>query len=97
MGYIVVKSTLQTMGQHCRNPETMARNARPNRHCRSSAGQLAMCLISMSSNSVAYGAPPALIPGDALHEKGLRRQKGDGPLVSRQEERALAAPLINRG
>ena len=38
-----------------------------------------------------------LVPGHALHEKGLQRQKGAGPLVSSQEERALAAPLINRG
>ena len=38
-----------------------------------------------------------LIPGHALHEKGLQRQKGAGPLVSSQEERALLVLLINRG
>ena len=38
-----------------------------------------------------------LIPGHALHEKGLHRQKGAGPLVSSQERRVLAVPLINRG
>ena len=37
------------------------------------------------------------IPGHALHEKGLQRQKGASPLVSSQERRALAVPLINRG
>ena len=37
------------------------------------------------------------IPGHALHEKGLQRQIGDGTLVSSQERRALAVPLINRG
>ena len=35
-------------------------------------------------------------PGHALHEESLQRQKGVGPLVSSQEERALAVPLINR-
>ena len=37
------------------------------------------------------------IPGHALHEKGLQTVKGIGPLGSSQEERALLAPLINRG
>ena len=36
-------------------------------------------------------------PGHALHEKGLQRQIGVGTLVSSQERRALAVPLINRG
>ena len=39
----------------------------------------------------------ALIPGHALHEKGLQRQKGVGPLVSSQEQRALLVPRFNRG
>ena len=38
-----------------------------------------------------------LVPGHALHEKGLQRQIGVGTLVSSQERRALAVPLINRG
>ena len=29
-------------------------------------------------------------------QKGLQRQKGVGPLVSSQEQRALLVPLINR-
>ena len=37
------------------------------------------------------------IPGHALHEKGLQRQKGVGPLVSSQEHRALLVLRINRG
>ena len=37
------------------------------------------------------------IPGHALHEKGLQRQIGVGPLVGSQEERALLVPLKNRG
>ena len=36
------------------------------------------------------------IPGHALHEKGLQRQKGGGPLVGSQEQRALLVPLLNR-
>ena len=36
-------------------------------------------------------------PGHTLHEKGLQRQISDGPLVSSQERRAVAVPLINRG
>ena len=36
------------------------------------------------------------IPGHALHEKGLQRQKGVGPLVSSQEHRALPVPRCNR-
>ena len=39
---------------------------------------------------------PCKIPGHALHEKGLQRQKGVGPLVSSQRERALAVPVIKR-
>ena len=42
-------------------------------------------------------SPNVVIPGHALHEKGLQRQIGDGTLVSSQERRALAVPLINRG
>ena len=38
-----------------------------------------------------------VVPGHALHEKGLQRHNGVGPLVSSQEERALAVLLINRG
>ena len=37
------------------------------------------------------------IPGHALHEKGLQRQEGAGPLVGSQERRAAVVPLINRG
>ena len=37
-----------------------------------------------------------VIPGHALLEKGLQRQKDDGPLVSIQEDRAFLVPLINR-
>ena len=37
-----------------------------------------------------------LIPGHALHEKGLQRQKGIVPLVVGQEQRALFVPLVNR-
>ena len=37
-----------------------------------------------------------VIPGHALHEKGLQRQKGVGPLVSSQEHRALLVPQLNR-
>ena len=36
------------------------------------------------------------VPGYALREKGLQRQKGAGPLVSSQEHRALLVPRINR-
>ena len=34
--------------------------------------------------------------GHDLHEMGLQRQIGVGTLVSSQERRALAVPLINR-
>ena len=36
-------------------------------------------------------------PGHAVHEKGLQRQKGVGPLVGSQEQRALTTPRSNRG
>ena len=36
------------------------------------------------------------VPGHALHEKGLQKQKGDSPLFSSQEQRALLVPVINR-
>ena len=37
-----------------------------------------------------------IIPGHALHEKGLQRHMGDGPLVSSSERRAGFVPRINR-
>ena len=37
---------------------------------------------------------PSKVPGHALHEKGLQRQIGVGPLVSSQKERTLLVPLI---
>ena len=40
--------------------------------------------------------PNQIIPGHALHEKGLQGQIGDGTLVSSQERRALAVLVINR-
>ena len=36
------------------------------------------------------------IPGHALHEKALQRQKSVVPLVGSQEQRALLVPLRNR-
>ena len=36
-----------------------------------------------------------VFPGHALHQKGLQRHTGDGPLVSSQERRVLAVPRIN--
>ena len=41
-------------------------------------------------------ACPGNFPGHALHEKGLQRQMGVGPLVSSQERKALMAPVVNR-
>ena len=38
-----------------------------------------------------------LIPGHALHAKGLQRQIGVVTLVSSQERRALLVPRLNRG
>ena len=37
-----------------------------------------------------------IVPGHALHDKGLQKQKGVGPLVSSQEHRALPVPVTNR-
>ena len=37
-----------------------------------------------------------VIPGHALHGKGLQRQSGVGPLFSSQGRRAAIIPLINR-
>ena len=36
------------------------------------------------------------VPGHALHEKGLQRQKNVSPPVRSQEQRAPLGPLINR-
>ena len=44
--------------------------------------------------------PPVVspgFPGHALHEKCSHTQRGFGPLVSSQDERALLVPRINRG
>ena len=37
------------------------------------------------------------VPGHALHDEGLQREKGVGTLVSGQERRAAVVPRINRG
>ena len=37
------------------------------------------------------------VPGHAIHEKGLQRQKCVGLLVSSQEQRALLVLLMNCG
>ena len=44
----------------------------------------------------AYLSLQIIFPGHALHEKGLQRQKSDGPLVSSQEQRALFVPRLNQ-
>ena len=36
-----------------------------------------------------------VIPGHALHEKGVQRQIGVGTLVNSQQRRALAVTVIN--
>ena len=41
--------------------------------------------------------PFFFVPGPALRERSFQRQIGVGTLVSSQERRALAVPLINRG
>ena len=46
---------------------------------------------------VVVGLGLRLIPGHALHEKGLQKQIGVGTLVSSQERRALFVLLINHG
>ena len=38
-----------------------------------------------------------VVPGHALHEKGLQRQIAVGTLVNSQQRRALAVPRLNRG
>ena len=38
----------------------------------------------------------SMIPGHALHEKGLQRQIGVGTMVNSQQRRALAVPVMNR-
>ena len=50
----------------------------------------------VNRRSTADFVPPS-VPGHALHEEGLQRQKGVGTLVSSQEQRALLVLLINRG
>ena len=37
-----------------------------------------------------------VVPGHALHEKGLQRQIAVGTLVNSQQRRALAVPRLNR-
>ena len=39
----------------------------------------------------------SVIPGHALHEKGLQRQIDVGTMVSSQQRRALLVPRLNRG
>ena len=39
--------------------------------------------------------PEGCVPGHALHEKGLQRQKSVVPLVGSQEQRALLVPVLN--
>ena len=50
----------------------------------------------MRSCRLTSGQTLRLVPGHALHEKGLQLQKGVVPLVGSQEQRALLVPVINR-
>ena len=47
-----------------------------------------------------YALPRIICPGHALHEKGLQRQKSDGPLASSQTRKSASRPAdkpwINR-
>ena len=55
--------------------------------------------LAADQRTVAYIDPVDhfhAIPGHALHEKGLQRQKGVVSLFGSQEQSALLVPLINR-
>ena len=62
-----------------------------------SAGREALFVLGCRPMDRRFFVSVNPFPGHALHEKGLPRQKGDGPLVSSQEQRALLVLLINRG
>ena len=55
-------------------------------------------MLSAEHKFLFFGGIPlmSMIPGYALHEKGLQRQISNGPLVSSQERRAAVTPRINR-
>ena len=50
-------------------------------------------MLNLSNHGL---SPFSRIPGHALHEKSLQRQKSVGPLVGSQEQRALLLPVITR-
>ena len=52
--------------------------------------------IGKQQTKHAFGWKQQQIPGHTSHETSLQRQKGVGPLVSSQERRSLAVPLIFR-
>ena len=57
-----------------------------------SDGEVMLSLDESRSRSWVSGF---CIPGQALHEKGLQRQEGVGPVLSSQEQRAALAPRMN--
>ena len=54
---------------------------------------IGFCLVVLSQT---HHRSFCVVPGNTLHEKGLQRQKGVGPLVGSQERRALLVLVINR-
>ena len=52
--------------------------------------------LDMSQSKKSRFPSRSLIPGHALHEKGLQRQIGVGTLLSSQKRRALFVPRFNR-
>ena len=50
----------------------------------------------ISKRGISFFPRRIIIPGYALHEKGLQRQIGVDTLVNSQQRRALAVPVINR-
>ena len=57
---------------------------------------LSWCATKCIFNLLTRMAVESVVPGHALHEKGLQRQKSVGPRNSSKEQRALLDPLINR-
>ena len=56
----------------------------------------AICSNMICRIKIRLASRRAVIPGHALHEKGLQRQIGVCTLVSSQERRAAVVPRINR-
>ena len=100
-------SLVRASSRTCRASKGFAKTKKSPVHCSAARteerGSFADQPLVQRGSKAGFDPPPlyiafllfVLLPGHALHEKGLQKQKCAGPLVSSQERRARFIPRLN--